>query len=75
MALPLIPVIIGAVGTFFTGAYVGTVVENATDSPEVVIQSATVSDGKNKSLSTRDFLIAGGLGVAAYFIYKKLWRR
>lgn len=75
MALPLIPVIIGAVGTFFTGAYVGTVVENATDSPQVLIQQATVSDGKNKSLETKDFLIAGGLGVLAYFIYKKLWRR
>lgn len=67
-----IPILAG-VASFFGGAYIGTVVENATDSPEVVIQSATVSE--NKALDKKDFLIAGALGVAAYFIYKKLWKR
>lgn len=69
----VLPLILGGIATFFTGAYVGTVVENATDSPSVQIQQATVSE--NKSLDKKDFLIAGALGVAAYFIYKKLWRR
>ena len=71
----LLPLILGGIATFFTGAYVGTVVENATDSPSVQIQQANVSDGKNKSLDKKDFIIAGALGVAAYIIYKKLWRR
>ena len=73
MAIPLIPVIIGAVGTFFTGAYVGTVVENATDSPSVQIQNATVAE--NKPLSRKDLLIAGALGVGAYFIYRKFFKK
>ena len=71
MVLPLIP-ILGGVATFFTGAYVGTVVENATDSPNVQIQQATVTE--NKPLSRKDFLMAGALGVGAYFIYRKFFK-
>ena len=73
MALPLIPVIIGGIATFFGGAYVGTVVENATDSPAVQIQSATVAE--NKPLSKKDFLIAGALGVGAYLIYRRFFKK
>ena len=61
--------ILGVTAAFFGGAYVGTVVDNATDSPSVTIQQATVAE--NKPLSTRDMLIAGALGVGAYFIYRK----
>ena len=68
MVLPLIP-ILGGIASFFGGAYVGTVVENATESPKVEIQQATVTE--NKPLSRRDFLMAGALGVGAYFIYRK----
>lgn len=60
---------LGALATFFGGAYIGTVIENATDSPNVAIQNATVSE--NKPLSNKDLLIAGALGVGAYFIYRK----
>ena len=61
--------ILGVTAAFFGGAYVGTVVDNATDSPSVTIQQATVAE--NKPLSTRDMLIAGALGIGAYFIYRK----
>lgn len=76
MAVPfIVAAVLGGAALFTGGAYVGTVVENATDSPEVVIQQATVTDDKNKSLTNRQLLLYGGLGIAAYFIYKKLWRR
>ena len=68
MVFPLIPILATA-ASFFGGAYVGTVVENATAAPNVEIQNATVQE--NKSLSRRDFLLAGALGVGAYWIYKK----
>ena len=65
----ILATVLGVTAAFFGGAYVGTVVENATDSPSVSIQQATVSE--NKPLSTRDMLLAGALGVGAYFIYRK----
>ena len=68
----LIPVLAG-VASFFGGAYIGTVVQNATENPSVNIQSATVEE--NKPLSRKDFLIAGALGVGAYLLYRKYWRR
>lgn len=64
--------ILGVTAAFFGGAYVGTVVDNATDSPSVTIQQATVSE--NKPLSTRDMLMAGALGIGAYFIYRKFFK-
>ena len=68
MVLPLIP-ILGFAASFFGGAYVGTVVENATEAPKVEIQNATVAE--NKPLSRKDLLLAGALGVGAYWIYRK----
>lgn len=72
--MPILIPVLAAVASFFGGAYVGTVVENATESPVVAIQSATVTE-KNKSLSTKNIAIAGGLGLLAWLVYKKLWRR
>ena len=72
MVLPLIP-ILGGIASFFGGAYIGTVVENATESPKIEIQQATVA--KNKPLSRKDFLMAGALGVGAYFIYRKFFKK
>lgn len=65
----VLPLILGVATAFFGGAYVGTVVENATDSPSVQIQQATVAE--NKPLSRKDLLLAGALGVGAYWIYRK----
>ena len=64
---------LGALATFFGGAYIGTVVENATDSPQVAIQSATVKE--NKPLDSSDFWKAGLIGVGAYLIYLKFFKK
>ena len=68
MALPLLILGIGA--SFLGGTVAGQVISNATEQPDVVIntQGATV---ENKKLSKSDFLIAGALGVAGWYIYKK----
>jgi len=65
----MIPLILGVAASFFGGAYVGTVVENATAAPQVAVQQATISD--NKSLTTKDFLIAGAIGAGTWFLYRK----
>lgn len=65
----MIPLILGGLATFFGGAYIGTVVDNATEQPNVLIQEAKVSE--NKPLSRKELLMYGALGVSAYFIYKK----
>lgn len=69
----ILATVLGVTAAFFGGAYVGTVIENATDSPNIQIQQATISE--NKPLSTRDMLLAGALGVGAYFIYKKVLKK
>lgn len=68
MAFPLILLGIGA--SFLGGTVAGQVISNATEQPDVVIntQGTTV---ENKKLSNSDFLIAGALGVAGWYIYKK----
>ena len=68
----MIPLILGGIATFFGGAYIGTVVENATEQPKVQIQQATVAE--NQPLSRKDFLLAGALGVGTYFIYRKFFK-
>ena len=69
MALPLL--ILGGVASFLGGAYAGQVISDATEQPDVVIntQGATVTE--NKKLSNSDFLIAGALGVAGWYIWKR----
>lgn len=68
MALPLLILGIGA--SFLGGTVAGQVISNATEQPDVVINTngATV---ENKKLSTNDFLIAGALGVAGWYIWKR----
>lgn len=69
--MPILLLALGGVASFFTGAYVGTVVENANAAPTVQINSDSMSVSENKSLSNSDLLKAGALGVAAWFIYTK----
>jgi hypothetical protein len=69
----MILAILGATAAFFGGAYIGTVVDNATESPKISIQQATVSE--NKPLSKTDFLLAGALGVGSYWIYKRYFKK
>lgn len=69
--MPFLLLAVGGIATFFTGAYVGTVVDNANHAPQVAINSDSMSVSENKGLSNSDLLKAGGLGVLAYFIYRK----
>ena len=68
MALPLLLLGVGA--SFLGGTVAGQIISNATEQPDVVIntQGATV---ENKKLSKSDFLIAGALGVAGWYIWKR----
>ena len=69
--MPILLLALGGVASFFTGAYVGTVVDNANQAPQVQINSDSTSVSENKGLSNSDLVKAGGLGVLAWFIYKK----
>ena len=66
----VLPLILGIGAAIFGGAYVGTVVENATAAPTVSIKDATLTE-EPKALTRSDLLKAGVLGIGAYFIYKK----
>lgn len=65
----LIPLLSG-VASFFGGAYVGKVVNDATAAPAVNIQSAEVAAQKSK----QDYLLYGLLGLGAYFVFKKVFK-
>ena len=69
----ILAVTLGALASFFGGAYVGTVVSNATEAPDVAIQSATVKE--NKPLESSDYWKAGLIGVGAYIIYRKFFKK
>lgn len=68
MALPLILLGVGA--SFLGGTVAGQVISNATEQPDVVINTEGTTI-ENKKLSKSDYLIAGALGVAGYFLYRK----
>lgn len=69
--MPILVWGLSAIATFFTGAYVGTVVDNANQAPQVSIKSDKTDVSGNTSLSNSDFIKAGALGLIAWFIYKK----
>ena len=72
--MPIVLWGLGAIATFFSGAYVGTVIDNANQAPQVQITSDTTKLKENKGLSNQDLLKAGALGVIAWFIYKKFMK-
>ena len=65
----VLPLILAGVATFASGAWIGSIVDNATDQPIVTIQQATVSEEKH--LTRKQMLLYGALGVGAYLIYRK----
>lgn len=69
----VLPLILGGLATFTTGAWVGSVVDDATEQPSVTIQQATVEE--KKPLSRNYILLYGALGVGAYMIYRKFFRK
>lgn len=65
----LIPLLSG-VASFFGGAYVGKVVNDATASPVVSIGSAEVTSNNNNN-DNKKIIMYGLCGLLAYFLYKK----
>lgn len=65
MALPLI---LGLAGSFFGGAYLGTVINNATASPDIVINAG---DNMENKLDNKDLILAGCLGITGWYVYKR----
>lgn len=69
----VLPLILAGVATFASGAWIGSIVDDATEQPSVTIQQATVSD--EKPLTRKQMLLYGALGVGAYMIYRKYFRK
>ena len=69
----VLPLILAGVATFASGAWIGSIVDDATEQPSVTIQQATVSD--EKPLTRKQLLLYGALGVGAYMIYRKYFRK
>ena len=71
----VLPLILGGIATFASGAWIGSVVDDATEKPvQITAQTATVDNG-GFSLSRKDLLLYGALGVGAYFIYRKYFKK
>lgn len=65
----VLPVIIGIGASFIGGMYAGEVIHNATEQPDVIINTnGTTVNGK---ISNDDLIKAGILGVVGYLIYNK----
>ena len=69
----VLPLILAGVATFASGAWIGSVVDDATEQPSVTIQQATVTE--NKPISRKELLLYGALGVGAFIIYKKFFKK
>ena len=72
----MLALILGGIATFATGAWVGSVVDDATEKTPVQIttQSASVDNGVF-SLSKSDLIKYGALGLVAFLIYKKYLKK
>ena len=71
----MLALILGGIATFATGAWVGSVVDDATEKPvQINAQSASVDNGIF-SLSKTDMIKYGALGLVAFLIYKKYLKK
>ena len=71
----MLALILGGIATFATGAWVGSVVDDATEKQvQIVAQTASVENG-SFNLSKTDLIKYGALGLVAFFIYKKYLRK
>ena len=57
------------------GAYIGTVVANATEAPSTVIQSDKVNSFGSSTVSTNDKIKYAILGAAAFLVYKRYLKK
>ena len=71
----MLALILGGIATFATGAWVGSVVDDATEKPvQITAQTASVDNGI-MGLSKSDIIKYGALGVLAFVIYKKYLKK
>ncbi len=71
----MLTLILGGVAAALGGAYVGTVVANATEAPNTVIKAEEVKANSITSLSGSDWIKAAALGGVAFVIYKKFIKK
>lgn len=71
----MLTLILGGVAAALGGAYVGTVVANATEAPNTVIKAEEVKANSITSLSGSDWVKAAALGGVAFVIYKKFIKK
>ena len=57
------------------GAYIGTVIANATEAPSTVIKSDEVNSFGSSTVSTNDKVKYAILGAAAFLVYKKYLKK
>ena len=57
------------------GAYIGTLVANATEAPSTVIQADKVNSFGGSTVSTNDKIKYAILGAAAFLVYKKYLKK
>ena len=69
----VLPLILAGVATFASGAWIGSIVDDATEQPSVTIQQATVTE--EKPLTRKHLHLYGALGVGAYLFYRKYLRK
>ena len=65
----LIPLLAG-VSSFFAGAYIGNVVDEANKAPSIVIEDASVSAEKD---ATKKLVFYGIAGLAIYYVWRR-WK-
>lgn len=71
----MLTLLLGGIATFATGAWIGSVVDDATETPvQINTQTATVDNGLF-NLSKKDLIKYGALGVVAFLIYKKYLKK
>ena len=72
----MLALLLGGVATFATGAWIGSVVDDATEKTpvQIITQSANVDNG-TFSLNKSDLIKYGALGLVAFYIYKKYLKK
>lgn len=66
--MPLIIPLLAGVSSFFAGAYIGNVVDEANKAPAIVIEDATVSAEKD---AIKKLVFYGIAGIAIYYFWRK----
>ncbi len=66
--MPFVIPLLAGLSSFFAGAYIGGVVEEANKSPAIIIEDASVSAEKE---NYKKFIFYGLAGLAVFYAVKK----